>query len=135
MPHNLFWMRLWFDIMTSLKMLLLVIDGIYPMNDGDYLSWDGITLLAYIGWMMDLGVGFILFSRVVKIVWFFDFYFHFEYVFFSRPYAFIPFMPFMNGLLQVLAWSGSRVMVEGKMIFNRGNLGRLTKAPLWTHLT
>ena len=116
-------------------MLLLVIDGIYPMNDGDYLSWDGITLLAYIGWMMDLGVGFILFSRVVKIVWFFDFYFHFEYVFFSRPYAFIPFMPFMNGLLQVLAWSGSRVMVEGKMIFNRGNLGRLTKAPLWTHLT
>ena len=61
-PHVMLWMRVWIHLMISLNMLLRVISWFYPINDDDCLSWDGFTWLTYIDWMMDLDVGFTLFS-------------------------------------------------------------------------
>ena len=57
-----FWMVLCFDIMISFNMLLMVIAWLCLMNNDDGLSWDGFTILTHIAWMMDLDVGFTLFS-------------------------------------------------------------------------
>ena len=50
------------DLMIPLKMLWMVIIGIFLMNDDEFLILDVITDLTHIVWFMDLDVGSILFS-------------------------------------------------------------------------
>ena len=63
----------------------------------------------------------------VKLIWFLDVFYHFEDVLYSLPCLFITFMSFLNDLLEYITWQGSREMVEGEVIFDRGHLGRITK--------
>jgi len=44
-------------------MLLMVIDGIFLMNDDDCLSWDITISLTCIKWRMDLDIGSALFFQ------------------------------------------------------------------------
>ena len=50
--------------------------------------------------MIDLGVGFTLISPRFKLLWFFNVFYHFEYVPFSLPCAFVSFIPFVSDLIE-----------------------------------
>lgn len=82
--------------------------------------------------MIDLGVGFTLISPRFKLLWFFNVFYHFEYVPFSLPCAFVSFIPFVSDLIEDPTWQGSIEMTEGEVILDKVNLGRLTKDSLRT---
>ena len=82
---------------------------------------------------MDIYVGFSLFSLRFGILWFFNVSYHFQDV--NLPCVFFPFMPFSNDLFEVLAIHGSKEMMEGEEVLDRGNLRPLTNDSIRIHLT
>ena len=85
--------------------------------------------------MITLDVDSTLFSTKGQDCMVLEVCYFFEYVIYTLTCLLIPFMPFLNGLLEFLAWQGLGEMVEGEVILDREHIGRLTKASLGTEWT
>ena len=84
---------------------------------------------------LDLDFGYALFFSGVRLLWLFNVPCHSDDAIFILSCVFFSFHVLFDDWFEVLAIQGSREMVEGEEILERGCLGRLTKASLGTHLT
>ena len=135
MLYTLLWLRMWFDLrlhwIFSSWWLLEV--SLWMM----VIAYPNMVLLHFLPLFegLDLDFGFSLFSLGVRLLWFFDVPCHLDDALFILPCVFVPFMSILNDRSEILAMQGSREMVDGEEVLDRGHLGRLTESSLSTHLT